>query len=335
MTRRPQPTRTVVALATAGLLLGLAPAAQATTQCDTDPNAVPFQATLDPTTLNKLLARLGSIEVPPPDTALTLDGFCVDHRIPITLDVLSLPVATSPFTVTTVPGSVAVQLDIPGPFGVSVNGSNYQAVNCASFCVIEVPYVGEIFNGCQVEAGIVRPILGVLNASASWDDIRLTQTVDTCVLGDCTAVHPMESTQATLFGFDIDATGFGSCEVCLDFPPPFDFLDTCVDPCQGIDPILTSLIRPVLEDAVEGALLNRAGEGILINVFSRQIVKDGCADIPEVRECKNPAPVETGGLIRAPRDHGLNGILYALPLVAAVGLGLRLRRLGSAPKSSD
>jgi hypothetical protein len=292
--------------------------------CDTDPNAVPFEATLDPASLNKLLAKLGTLNVRPPNTALTLSGVCVDHQIPITLNVLPLNVGASPFTVTTSPGSVTVSLDVPGPFEVGVDGGNYRAVNCDSSCVLDVPYLGVLFNGCSVESAIVRPILGILNASAQWDDVRITQVADTCVLGDCTAVHPLESTSVSLPGFDIDATGFGSCEVCLDFPDPFPDLG-CLDPCDGIDPILTSLIRPVIEDAVEGAVVNRQGEGVLIKVFSKQIVKDGCADIPEVRECKNPTLTQTG-TTRGPDDRGLHGLLYSVPLFVAVGLTLRLRR---------
>ena len=326
MTARARRNRADVALV-AACLLALVPAAQGQTVCDTDPDAVDFEATLDPSALNKLLARLGTIDVPSPDAALTLGGVCVDHRIPITLNVVSLPVGTSPFTVETAPGSVEVQLDIPGPFAVGVDGGNYQAVNCDSSCVIEVPYLGELVNGCDVEAALVGPIVGVLDVGASWDDVRLTQVADTCVLGDCTAVHPVTSTSASLFGFDIDATGLGSCEICLPLPPP---LDACVDPCDGIDPLLSSLVRAELEEALEGAFVNRQGEGTLIKVFSRQIVKDGCADIPEVRDCKaNQSGVDTAGLMRSPDDRGLNGALYTLPFMVAVGLTLRFRRRGT------
>jgi hypothetical protein len=327
MTPRLQPGRSW--RGTIALTLLLAPgSAMAQTPCDTDPNAVPFEATVDPTTLNNLLARLGNIDVRPPNASLTLGGVCVDHQVPVTLDLLALPVGQAPFTVTPSVGRLEVDLEIPGPFELRVDGGNYRAVNCDSTCVVEVPYVGTLFNGCSIEAGIVRPVLGLLDVSASWDDIRVTQVADTCVLGDCTAVHPLQSTQATLFGFDIDATGFGSCGVCLDFPDPFPD-PPCFDPCDGIDPLLTGLVRPVLEDAVEGAFENRQGEGTLINVFSQQIVKDGCADIPEVRDCKaNLPPAAQVGLMRRPRDHGLNAALYSLPFMVAAGLSLRLRRRG-------
>jgi hypothetical protein len=327
MTPRPRRTRTALALIAGGWLLAPVPGAHASTPCDTDPNAVPFEATLDPDTLNNLLERLGDINVRPPSANLTLGGLCVDHQVPVTLDLLALPVGQSPFTTTASLGRLEVELDIPGPFEIGVDGGNYRAVNCDSSCVVEVPYVGTIFNGCSIEAGFVRPVLGLLDVSASWDDIRVTQVADTCVLGDCTAVHPLESTQASLLGFDVDATGFGSCGVCLDFPDPFPD-PPCFDPCDGIDPLLTGLVRPVIEDAVEGAFVDRQGEGVLMKVFSRQIVKDGCADIPEVRECEANLPLAQGGTLRGPRDHGLNAALYSLPFVLAVGLTLRLRRRG-------
>jgi hypothetical protein len=330
MSARRWPVHSVLALLVGALVLGIVPTAQAQTQCDTDPNAVNFLATVDETALNDLLNRLGSIDVRPPNANLELGGVCVDHQVPIDLNIVALPVGESPFTVTPTLGRLEVQLDIPGPFALGLDGGNYRAVNCNSDCVIEVPYIGELVNGCDVEAGLIRPILGLLDVGASWDDVRIRQTADTCVLGDCTAVHPVTSTTATLPGFDIDATGLGSCRICLPLPPP---LDACVDPCDGIDPILTSLIRPVVEDALEGAFVNRQGEGTLIKVFSRQIVKDGCMDIPEVRDCKNP-PLNETGTLRSPQDHGLNGALYSLPLVVAAVLTLRRRR-GSRATSTD
>ena len=325
-----------LALFAAVSLVGSIPAAQAqTTICDTDPNAVPFEATIDASRLNDLLARLGNVDAPPPSTppALTLPGVCVDHRIPITLPSLRLPVGESAdlFTVETSPGQVTAHLDLLAPFNFEIDGANYQAVNCDSTCVIEVPYLGEIFDGCAIEAGAVGPVLGLLvDVGVSWDSTHVTQTADTCVLGDCTAVHPLTSTQVTLSNFDVDATGFGDCGFC--FPAPLDFLG-CLNPCDGIDGLLGSLTQPAVESMVEAAFGLPPAEGLLIRVFSRDIVRDGCMDIPEVRECRNPTSVETGQ-IRSPRDHGLNGVLYSLPLAVALGLTVRLRRRGSAGRRS-
>jgi hypothetical protein len=316
------------ALAVAGLVsLALPVAAGAQTVCDTDPNAVPFEATVDPTALNKLLARLGDRTVRPPNTAITLPGLCVDHRIPISLGAVGIPLGDAPFTVTPAPGTIRVDLDLTGPFTVGVDGGRYQAVNCDSSCRVELPYIGEVFDGCDIEAGLVRPVLSVFNASVAWDDIHISQVADTCVLGDCTAVHPLENASASLLGFDVDATGFGDCSVCLDFPDPIPD-PPCLNPCDGIDGLLEDLLQTTLEDQISDAFVNRQGQGILIKVFSNQIVKDGCLPIQEVRDCRDRTP--PAGLVRAPRDHGLNAIFYSLPLALAGVLALRLRRRASA-----
>ena len=120
------------------------------------------------------------------------------------------------------------------------------------------------------------------------------------------------------------ATAFGSCNVCLDFPDPIPD-PPCLNPCDGIDGLLEDVLQTSLEDQISNAFVNRAGQGILIKVFSNQIVKDGCVPIPEVRECRDRTP-PTAGLVRAPRDHGLNAIFYSLPLALAGVLALRLRR---------
>jgi hypothetical protein len=306
------------------LVLGLAPAAQAATLCDTDPKAVPFEATVDPEALNKLLARLGDKNVSTPNVNLTLPGLCVDHQIPISTGATTLPLGTAPFTVTPALGTIQVDLTLSGPFEIGIDGGRYRAVNCDSSCVIELPYVGEVFNGCDIESGLVKPVLSVLSANVSWDDIQVSQVADTCVLGDCTAVHPLESSSISLTNFDVDLTAGGSCEVFLDFPDPLPDIGP-FDVCAGIDSEIADLLEPVLEDQFNGVFVKRDGGGLLIDVFSNQIVKDfGCVPIPEVRECKKASPV--AGLVRSPRDYGLNALFYSLPLGVAGVLSLRLRR---------
>jgi hypothetical protein len=316
----PRFRRTTLAIVAAALVVAFASAAPAqTTICDTDPNAVPFEATVDPSGLNFLLSLLGNINVPPPNPppALDLQGICVTHRLPITLPSLVLPLASQAniFTVQTSLGRVQANLDLNSPFNLEIDGSNYQAVNCRC----EVPYVGQF--PCDIEAGIVGPLLGlVVDVGMSWDALHVSQVADTCVLGDCTPVHPLTSTDVTLTNFDVDATGFGNCGFC--FPAPIDFLG-CINPCDGFDPLITSLVRPAVEGAVESVF--GVPPGLLIGVFSQDIIMDGCAEIPEVRECKNPTTPATGQ-IREPRDYGVNWALYSLPLVFSVGLTLRLRR---------
>jgi hypothetical protein len=310
-----------LAAAAFAVLLGAASAVQAaSTVCDTDPNRVLFTPTVDPNQINKLLARLGDKQVTPKSSDLTIPGLCIDYQIPLSTGVTTLPFGSSTFSVTPSLGSIRVDLDLPGPYEVGIDGGRFRAVNCDSDCVLSVPYLGELLNGCDFEAAIVRPIFGAFNANASWDDIHATQIADTCVLGDCKAVNPLSSSSVNLTNFDVDLTGFGSCQFCLPDP-----ISLCFDPCDGLDPIISPLVEGVLEDTVNGAIVKRDGSGLLINVFARQIVKDGgCMDIPEVKDCKANQPV--AGAIRTPRDHGLNALFYSLPIGLASVLALRLRR---------
>jgi len=306
------------------VLLGAATASPATV-CDTDPGRVLFTPTVDPSALNSFLAFLGDQPFTPAPANLTIPGLCTDHQIGLNTGVTHLPFGTSTFTVTPSLGSIKVELNLPGPYNVGIDGSNYHQVNCDSFCVVTIPYIGEI-NGCNIESDIVRPVLSLIHAGASWDEVKATQIADTCVLSNCTAVNPLESSSVDLTNFDIDLTGFGSCNVCLPFFP-----DACLDPCQGIDPLIANLIEPTLENTFNGFLVPKPGEGLLIDVFANDIVHDFfCLDIPEVTACKNRQPVQ--GVVRGPRDHGLNAIFYSLPIGVAGVLALRLRRRpGSRP----
>jgi len=321
ITRRILPKRQALA---AFLVFGLSTQVSAQTQCDTDPQRVLFTPTVDPTLINKLLQRLRDKDVDIGAVPVTLPGLCTDHQMSLRTGSVNLPFGSSPFVVTPSRGSIRVDLMLSGPFDFGLDGSTYQGVNCDSFCVIEVPYIGEIFNGCDIEEFIVGPVLRSINASAGFDDLNVTQRADTCVLGDCTAVHPLESTNANVINFDVDLTGFGSCGVHLDFPDPFPDLD--FDPCQGLDPLIESLLEPELENAIEDVFVTRDGKGTLIQVFSKQITKDGCADIPEVKNCKAGQTDSVAGLLRAPRNPALSAALYLLPLGLVGGLVFRVRR---------
>ena len=306
------------------LVFGLSAQASAQTTCDTDPQRVFFQPTVNPTQLNKLLARLGDKQVDIGRVPVTLPGLCTDHQMSLRTGSVTLPFGNSPFIVTPSQGSIRVDLMLNGPFVFGLDGSTYRGVNCSSDCVIDVPYIGEIFNGCDVEEFIVGPVLRSINASAGFDDMNISQRADTCVLGDCKAVHPLESTNANIINFDVDLTGFGSCGVFLDFPEPIPDLN--FDPCAGLDPLIESLLEPELEGAIEDVFVNRKGAGTLIQVFSFQIVRDGCANIAEVKNCKAAQTASVAGLLRGPRNPALSAALYLLPLGLVGGLVFRVRR---------
>jgi len=307
----------------AAAVLGVGTSPARATECDTDPNAVFFEPTVDPSGLNNALAMLGDVEANPGNPPMVVPGLCTNHQITLSTGFVTLPLANAAFTVTPAPGSLGVELMIPGPFQVGVDGGSYQAVNCSSACVINLPYVGEVFNGCTIEAGIVGPVLGLLKATANFDDLTITQVADTCVLGDCTVASPLETSSANLLGFNVDLTGFGSCPVFLDFPDPFPDLGP-FDPCDGIDPLMEFILEPVIEEGLAAALVDNTGQGALIKVFARQIAKDGCANIPEVDQCLAGQPV--AGMMRGTNSPTLNAAMYVLPVGFILAIGARRRR---------
>jgi hypothetical protein len=307
------------ALAVLVVLLAASPAAP-TTVCDTTSGRVLFTPTVDPSALNGFLAFLGNQTITPPTAPLVIPGLCTDHQIAINTGVSHLPFGSSTFMVTPSLGQIRVDLNLPGPYNIGIDGSNYQQVHCSnSFpCNVTIPYINE--NGCDIESNIVRPVLGLLHAGASWDDIKATQIADTCVLPNCTAVNPLESSSVNLTNFQLH-TGI-SCEVCLPAPLPH----LCLDPCLGsvIDPLISNLVEPTIENAINGILKPKPDEGLLIDVFAWDITHDFfCLDIPEVTACKNRNPVAAAV---GPRDHGVNALFYSLPMGVAGVLAFRLRR---------
>jgi hypothetical protein len=307
------------------VLLGAAAPSTATV-CSTTPGVVFFTPTVDPTALNGFLALLGNQPFNPPQANVVIPGLCVDHQIALNTGVTHLPFGTSTFTVTPALGSFRVDLDLPGPYNVGVDGSNYSQApgTCSSICVVHIPYIGDI-NGCNIESDIVRPVLGLLHASVTWDDVKATQIADTCVLPTCVAVNPLRSSTFTLANFK--AHFIGSCNVCLPFFP-----NACLDPCSGIDSLIASPIQNALESSFNALLQPKPDEGLLIDVFANDIVHDFfCLDIPEVTACKNKRTPTLKGVVRGPRDHGLNAIFYSLPIGVAGVLAFRLRRRGSKP----
>jgi hypothetical protein len=305
-------------------LLLLAPVARATTQCDTDASATPFESTVDESVINALISTL---DPPAVDLSsgvnLDFPGLCTDHRVNLYAALFAVPIEGAPFNVTPFNGGIAVDLFL-GPFSTSIGTRNYTGINCSSTCVVEIPYTGITFNGCSIESAIVRPVVNNQVASASWTDTDITQIADTCILsGDCSVIQPLEVNNVNLVGFDVDATGFGDCEVCIDFPDPFPD-PPCLDPCAGLDPLIEALLEPVFENAFEGALVDENGNGVVVEIFALQIAKDffGCFDDPAVRECKRNLPLASA----AGAGRSFNAVFYLLPLALAGGLAFRLRR---------
>ena len=316
--------RAALALLTLGVLsLAPIPTVHAT-QCDTDPTAEPFESSVDESAINSLI---GLVDPPVVDLSdgvnFDFPGLCTDHRVNLFASLFAVPIDGPPFMVTPSPGSIEVNLFL-GPFSTAVGTRDYTGINCSSWCVVEIPYTGLTFSGCDIEEAIVGTVFDDQTASASWTDTNLTQVADTCILtGDCSVLHPLEFNDANLLGFDVDATGFADCEVCIDFPDPIPD-PPCLNPCAGLDPLIELVLEPLLESALESAIVDGEGNGLLIEIFSKQIAKDffGCIDDPAVKACKQNSVAGLSGT----GTRTFSAVLYLLPLALAGGLALRLRR---------
>ena len=90
-----------------GILLGFSASASATI-CDSDPGAVDFEATVDPTTLENFLSALGELEILPDQLSLVIPGLCTDHQIKLDTAIFALLTDAAPFLVSPVFGSISM-----------------------------------------------------------------------------------------------------------------------------------------------------------------------------------------------------------------------------------
>jgi hypothetical protein len=299
------------------------------TVCQDDPNAVDFEATVNPETVENFLSALGQLDILPDQINITIPGLCTDHRISIDMALFALITDAAPFMVSPVPGSIVVETDLVGPYAIGIDGDNYMGVNCSSSCQVEIPYIGGIFDGCAIESGIVGPILGLLNVGASWDSVALAQGADTCVTGECKAVHPTTFSDSSLTNYDVDLTGFGACEICINLPDPLPDLG-CFDPCDGFDPIIESLTEDAVTDFVSGSFTDSEGEGILIKALTFEIRFDnGCMKIPEVQACQDamaPAESQEASLVPSSPRSAMIAAFYLAPVALGLFIVRRLER---------
>jgi hypothetical protein len=293
------------------------PVPLATTSCDTDPNAVPFEPTVTPALLNTFLKNNPNVAVSKPFD-INFGGVCVDHHLHM---LMSAAAATqnSSFLVTPSPGALQVLLNL-GALSGTLAVQTYDSTGCATLCPQFL---------CDTEESLLRTVVEGADGTVSASSVQITQTADICVLGDCTAVHPLDSTFASMNGFRMEL--FGSCNHCVD-PCPFFSCEICVNPCSGLDSAITGFTNWLVDISglLAKAMVNPDGSGTLIDIFSSGIVSDGCLPISEVTECRRAgaqAPT-LAGLARPPKGRGASTVLYFVPLLVAVGaiVGLRRRR---------
>jgi|GEM_PF-2709891 len=317
---------------------------QATTLCDTDPAAVPFRPTVDPTVLNALIDTLGAIDVTSTNNqSVTL---LYRHTLHVTLDSL-IDLGGADFIVTPGFGSLEVELAIPGwnsNLSTSMShascrncSAEYNAcasdcdddyddcctyfgcelicgpvwVTCEGICAGAFPICETSVLACAAEREGVNLLLGGHSFGMSFSSASVTQTADICVAGDCDVPNPLENTVADLNNFTLhlfptgDVLGIGS----------------------WLNGILSGLVNWALniENTIAGFFETPEGDGVLILPFALDIASDGCAPVQEVVDCAG------GGCSTVNRQVGgfgrsANLLFYGLPILFLLGLMMWRRR---------
>ena len=203
---------------------------QATTICDTDPAAVTFQPTVDPTLLNALIDTLGAIDVN--STSNTNVSLLYGHTLHVTLDSL-IDLGGADFIVTPGFGSLEVELAIPGwnanlltsmshaacrncsaEYNSCVTGcdSSYNSccdfwgcelicgpiwVACEGICAGAFPICETSVLACVGEREGVNLLLSGYNFGLSFSSASVTQTADICVGADCNVPTPWRARSRT------------------------------------------------------------------------------------------------------------------------------------------
>ena len=336
----------VVIVALVSCLIGWASGTEtrATTICDTDPAAVPFRPTVDPTLLNALIDTLGAIDVN--STSSTNVSLLYGHTLHVTLDSL-IDLGGADFIVTPGFGSLEVELAIPGwnanlltsmshaacrncsaEFNSCTNGCDSSYNSCCDFIACDL-YCGPIWVACNTgctgafpicetsalacagEREGVNLLLSGYNFGLSFSSASVTQTADICVGADCNVPNPVESTIADLNGFALhlfptgDALGIGS----------------------WLNGIISSLVDWALsiESTIAGFFATDEGNGVLILPFALDIATDGCQPVQEVIDCVG------GGCSTVDRPPAAIGrranlLFYGLPVAFLLGLMLWRRK---------
>jgi hypothetical protein len=326
------------------LTFGLSPGVFGTTVCDTDPEAVRYTPSVDPTLLNALIDTLGGIDVLTTSSAGV--GLLYSHTLHVTLDSF-IDLAGTDFIVTPGFGSLEVELAIPGWSSNLTTSMSHAACrncsaeynsctddcdddydDCCTYFGCEV-ICGPIWVGCEAlcagargvcEADVLLCIgereaidflLSGHSFGMSFSSASVTQTADVCVTADCGVANPLESNVADLSGFSLDLFPTG-------------------DPLgigSWLNGIISSLVNWVLniESIIAGFFVTPQGDGVLILPFSADIASDGCLPVQEVVDCAgggcSTVDAQAGALGRS-----ANLLFYGLPVVLLLGLLLWRKR---------
>jgi hypothetical protein len=335
-----KPKSTVFLIALVACFLGLTAGTEtrATTICDTDPAAVPFRPTVDPTLLNAAIDTLGAIDVS--KTTSSSVNLLYRHTLYVTLDSL-IDIGGADFMVTPGFGSLEVELAVPAwNTNLSTSMSHAACRNCSSeynscvddcdddyddcctywgcevicgpiwvacegICLGAVPICETDALACVAEREAINLLLSGHNFGMSFSSADVTQTADICVTGDCDVPNPEESTVADLNGFTLhlfptgDPLGIGS----------------------WLNGLISSLVNWALniESQIASFFVTPGGGGVLILPFALDIASDGCLPVQEVIDCAG------GGCSTVDRPPAAIGrranlLFYGLPLAFLAGL---------------
>jgi hypothetical protein len=333
-----------VALISCMVGMGSGTEADATTICDTDPAAVRFRPSVDPTLLNAVIDTLGAIDVN--RTSSSNVTLLYRHTLHVTLDSL-IDLGGTDFIVTPGFGTLEVELAIPGwnadlstcmshaacrncsaEYNSCVSGCDRDYNSCCTYWGCEI-ICGPIWVGCESLCAGAFPVcegdVALCNGEAEAIDLLLsghrfgmsfasasvTQTADICVTGECGVPNPLESTVADLNGF------------LFHLFPTGDPLGVGA----WLNGLVTGLINWALdiETAIASFFVTQEGEGVLILPFTLDIATDGCQPVREVIDCAG------GGCSTVDRPlaaigRSANLVFYGLPVALLLGILLWRRR---------
>ncbi len=336
--------RTVLLLSSL-LILGLSPpGAEATSVCDTDPAAVRYTPSVDPTLLNALVDTLGAVDVT--STSSRNASLLYGHTLYVTLD-SEIDLGGADFIVTPGFGTLEVELAIPGwstnlsttmshsacrdcgnEYDSCVNDCDDDYDDCCTYFGCEA-ICGPIWLACEGLCAGAYPVcladVGLCIAERegidlllsghafgmSFSSASLTQTADICVSGNCEPEFPEETTIADLNGFTLHLFPTG-------------------DPL-GVGSWLNGLVSGIvnwalnIEAAIADFFVTPDGQGVLILPFAADIVSDGCLPVQQVADCTG------GGCSIVDRQagalgRGANLLFYGLPVAFLAGLLLWRRK---------
>ena len=217
-------------------------------------------------------------------------------------------------------GQVTVRINLPALIShVDITGVTHDQPDCGSDIV------------CFIENAILDIASG-MNFGMTIDESSsyIEQAAEVCVIQvpACAVKYPLLYTEADLKGVTITLIEES------DVPPEIWELDTPPYPLirgiiAGLNDLINNLMHALVmntaKNEISAALEDEEGEkGMLIELISFDIVRDGCMPPHEMRECGTPCGIVPQSTETKWRAASL--ALYGLPAVIIAGLLFRHRK---------